>query len=61
MLGRTGVRADQAEYPIGVVCAGCPYLLSIDDILIALDDRARLKTRQVGTGIWLTIALAPPD
>ncbi len=43
VLGRLGIGAHQAEHPVGVLCAGGPDFLAVDDEFIADDLGARAQ------------------
>ena len=60
VLGHVRIRAHQAENPVGVVGAGGPDLLAIDDEVIAVVFGASAQRRQIRAGTRFRIALAPP-
>ena len=59
LLGR-GVRAAEAEDPVGVLRQRGPGLLAVDDVVVALAHRRGLEAGEVGAGAGLGEALAPP-
>src|SRR5215469_7821504 len=59
MLGRLRVGPHQTEHHIGVVGAGGPNLLPIDDEFVAREFRPRAQRRQVRARPRFGIALAP--
>ncbi|MNE18700.1 hypothetical protein D3C80_1117500 [compost metagenome] len=54
------VGAHQAEDHVGVLAEGCPGLLAVDHVVVAVAHRAGLQRGQVGAGARLGVALAPP-
>ena len=42
------------------VCGGCPGLGPVDDVVVAVTDRAGAQARQIGPCVRLRVALAPP-
>src|SRR5262249_13949 len=54
-----GIRADEAEAPVGVETPGCPDLLAIHEEVVALVFRLGLQRRKVRTCARLGISLAP--
>ena len=56
-----GVGADQVEDPVAVLPEGGPGLLAVDDELVAVADRGGAQRGEVGAGVGLGEALAPPD
>ena len=61
MLLRGWIGAHQAEDPVGVVGVGRPDFLAVDDVVVAVGDRAGLQRGEIGAGVRLGIALAPAD
>src|ERR1043166_9390815 len=59
MLRRVGVGAHQQKAPIGEMRARRPYLLAVDQEMVALIDRASAQAGEIGAGPRLGIALAP--
>ena len=55
------VGADQAEDPVGVLAERRPGLLAVDDPVVAVADGGGAQRGQVGAGVGLGEALAPPD
>ena len=53
------VGAGQAENPVGLIGIAGPDFLAVDQIMVALIDRAGLQRGQIGTGARLGIALTP--
>src|SRR6202008_3037603 len=60
LLLRARVRAREAEDPVGVLRAGRPGLLSVDDVVVALALRAGLERGEIRARARLGEALAPP-
>ncbi len=60
LLGRLA-GADEAEDPVRLVGIAGPYLLPIDDVMVARVLRARRQAGEIGPGVGLRITLAPPD
>jgi hypothetical protein len=58
---RIGVGAHQEEAPIGVVRAGRPDLLTVDDVVITIADGPGLQAGEVTTGPRFAVTLAPGD
>ena len=59
-FGASGsVRASRT--PVGVVRAGGPDLLAVDDVVVAIAHGARLQAGEVAAGARLAVALAPDD
>src|SRR5690606_3035468 len=56
-----GVGADEGEAPVGVLGAGGPDLLAVDQEVVALVLGAGRKAGQVRAGAGFGEALAPPD
>ena len=54
------VGAHQAEHPVGVLRTAGPDLGAVDHVVISAPQRAGGQRGQVGAGIGLGIALAPP-
>ena len=61
MFGSVWVGSNQSKHPIGVLSAGCPGFLSVDDKMVTLQDRFGLQSRQVRSCAGLTVSLAPSD
>ena len=65
VLGRIGVRPAQAEHHVRRGCTRGPHLLTGDHHLVAVDDAARLETREVrariGLGEPLAVAVGSVD
>ena len=59
MLGHLGVRAGQEHAEVGVLAAGGPHLLAVDDPLVAVLDGPGLEAGQVRTRLRLAEELAP--
>ena len=59
VLGRFRVSAGQQDAPVGAVGQRRPYFLAVDDEVIAVGHRRRLKGGQVGAGAGLAEPLAP--
>ena len=57
---RFPARAHQAEDPVRVLRGGRPGLLTVDDVVAAVSDRAGLEGGEVRAGPGLGVALAPP-
>ena len=53
VLGRVRVGAGEHEHPVGVVRAGGPDLLAVDDVVVAVADGAGLERGEVGAGARL--------
>jgi hypothetical protein len=56
-----GIRAHEAEAPVGVMRARCPHLLPVDDELVADQLGARAQTREIAPRVRLAHAEAPRD
>ncbi len=61
LLLHVGVGADQGEDPVAVLAERGPRLLAVDDPVVAVLDRGGAQPGQVGAGVGLGEALAPPD
>ena len=61
VLRRVGVGAGEEEAPVRFVRIRGPDLGAVDDVVVAVLDRARLEGGEVGAGVGLGIALAPDD
>ena len=61
LLLRRRVGADQAEDPVGVLAQRGPGLLAVDDPVVAVADGGGAQRGEVGAGVGLGEALAPPD
>src|SRR3954453_21064501 len=61
VLRRVRLAAHEAEAIAGVVCAGGPDLLAVDDPVVAVEDGARAQPGQVAAGVRFTHADAPCD
>ena len=59
VLRRVGIGAGEQEAVVGVVAAGRPDLLPVDDPLVAVEHGRRLQAGQVGARVGLAEALAP--
>src|ERR1051326_5940276 len=59
MLRRVGVGAHQQKAPIGEMRARRPYLLAVDQEMVALVDRASAQAGKIGARPRLGVALAP--
>ena len=59
MLGGLGVGAHQQKAPIGEMRARGPYLLPVDDEMIAVVDGTGAQAREIAAGIGLGKTLAP--
>ena len=59
MLRGVGVGAGEQDHPVGVLGAGGPDLLAVDDVVVAVADGAGLEGGEVGAGAGLAEALAP--
>ena len=59
VLGRVRVGAREQHAPLGLVRERRPHLLAGDDVLVALEHRARLQRGEVGARLGLGEALAP--
>ena len=59
MLRRFGVGAGEREDRVRGVGAGGPDLLAVDDVLVAVADRACLQRGEVGAGARFRVALGP--
>src|SRR5579872_5868 len=53
------IGAREQDAHVGVMRIRGPYLLSVDDEVVAFLDRTRLQRRHIGTGAGLRISLAP--
>ena len=61
MLAHGRVGADKTEDPVGVMRVAGPDLVTVDQVMIALQHRASLQPRQIGPGSRFAVALAPAD
>src|SRR4030095_13852276 len=61
LLLRVRIGAHQAEHPVGLVGVGRPDLLAVDDVVIAVEHRARLEAGEIAAGARLRVALTPAD
>ena len=61
LLLRGRVGAAQAEDPVGVLAERRPGLLAVDHPVVAVADGGGAQRGQVGAGVGLGEALAPPD
>ena len=59
MLWRCRVGAREQEAIVGVVAAGSPHFLAVDDPLVAIQNGGGLETGQVAAAVGLAEALAP--
>ena len=59
LLLRRGVRAHEAEDPVGVLCVRRPGLLSVDDEVVARILGSRPQRREIASGTGLGVPLAP--
>ena len=59
MLRRVGVGAHQQKTPIGEMRARSPYLLTVDQEMVPLVDRAGAQAGEIGAGARLGITLTP--
>src|SRR4051812_2878080 len=59
MLRRIAIGAHEQFLPIGDRRETGPQLLTIDDQMVAIDDRAGLQGREIGPGLGLGETLAP--
>src|SRR5690606_14807803 len=58
-LGRR-VSSHQTEYPVGVLPEGIPGLGAVHDVVVAVAYGGGLEGGEIGAGIGLGVALAPP-
>ena len=56
MLGRVGVGADREPDVVGLVAAGGPQLLAVDDVVVAVPPGRGAQRREVGAGVRLGVA-----
>jgi hypothetical protein len=59
VLRRVRVGAGEQEAVVGVVAAGGPHLLAVDDPLVAVEHGLGLERGEVGAAVGLAEALAP--
>ena len=59
MLRRVGIGAGEEEAELSSLGVAGPYLLSVDDVLVAVLDGPALQRSEVGAGIRFAKALAP--
>ena len=61
MFRRLEISPNQREHPVGVLRAGRPNFLTIDNEVVAIDDRFGLQCCQIRPRARLAVALAPID
>ncbi len=59
MLGDAGVGADHEFAPVAQGAIASPHLLTVHDVVIAVQPCFRLQTGEIGTRVRLRKALAP--
>ena len=60
VLRHVGISAREQEAPVGDVGVAGPDLVTVDHELVAVAHRGRAQRREVGAGVGLAEALAPP-
>ena len=59
VLGHVGIGAGQHDAPLGDVGVAGPDLVTVDDVLVAVERGGGAQRREVGAGVGFAEALAP--